>query len=182
MTNTRFESMDDVRDVESINLYNKLVEKGKKPAHALRIINGGSRDHARTPMQWSSAPGAGFTDGTPWIDINKNAVRINAADEATVPDSVLCAFKQLIALRHANPALVYGDFRQLCTENKNVVCYERSLDGNTFFVELNLTDVRRKRPCAVNGYSLLYSNYYDRRDVLMPFEANVYLVSGEIKD
>ena len=151
MTNTHFDSMDDVRDVESINFYNKLVAKGKKPEKALRIINGGSRDHARTPMQWTAEPGTGFTDGTPWIGINKNAVRLNAADEAKVPDSVLNDFKRLIALRHANPALVYGEFTQLCPENKNVVCYKRTLDGNTFFVEL------------------------------MPFEANVYLAEGEAK-
>jgi oligo-1,6-glucosidase len=138
MTNTHFDSMDDVRDVESINFYNKLVAKGKKPEKALRIINGGSRDHGRTPMQWTAEPGAGFTDGTPWIGINKNAVRLNAADEAKVPDSVLNDFKRLIALRHANPALVYGEFTQLCPEDKNVVCYKRTLDGNTFFVELCL--------------------------------------------
>ena len=60
MTNTHFDSMDDVRDVESINFYNKLVAKGKKPEKALRIINGGSRDHGRTPMQWTAEPGAGL--------------------------------------------------------------------------------------------------------------------------
>ena len=181
MTNTHFDSMDDVRDVESINFYNKLVAKGKKPEKALRIINGGSRDHGRTPMQWTAEPGAGFTDGTPWIGINKNAVRLNAADEAKVPDSVLNDFKRLIALRHANPALVYGDFTQLCPENKNVVCYKRTLDGNTFFVELNLTGERQNRPYDPAGFQRLYSNYHDHRDVLMPFEANVYLAEGEAK-
>lgn len=182
MTNTHFDSMDDVRDVESINFYNKLVAKGKKPEKALRIINGGSRDHGRTPMQWTAEPGAGFTDGTPWIGINKNAVRLNAADEAKVPDSVLNDFKRLIALRHANPALVYGDFTQLCPEDKNVVCYKRTLDGNTFFVELNLTGKRQNRPYDPVGFERLYSNYHDHRDVLMPFEANVYLAEGEAKD
>lgn len=181
MTNTHFDSMDDVRDVESINFYNKLVAKGKKPEKALRIINGGSRDHGRTPMQWTAEPGAGFTDGTPWIGINKNAVRVNAADEAKVPDSVLNDFKRLIALRHANPALVYGEFTQLCPENKNVVCYKRTLDGNTFFVELNLTGKRQNRPYDPVGFERLYSNYHDHRDVLMPFEANVYLAEGEVK-
>lgn len=181
MTNTHFDSMDDVRDVESINFYNKLVAKGKKPEKALRIINGGSRDHGRTPMQWTAEPGAGFTDGTPWIGINKNAVRLNAADEAKVPDSVLNDFKRLIALRHANPALVYGDFTQLCPEDKNVVCYKRTLDGNTFFVELNLTGERQNRPYDPVGFERLYSNYHDHRDVLMPFEANVYLAEGEAK-
>ncbi len=181
MTNTHFDSMDDVRDVESINLYNKLVAKGKKPEKALRIINGGSRDHARTPMQWTAEPGAGFTDGTPWIGINKSAVRINAEDEAKVPDSVLNDFKRLIALRHANPALVYGDFTQLCPEDKNVVCYKRTLDGNTFFVELNLTGERQDRPYDPVGFERLYSNYHDHRDVLMPFEANVYLAEGQVK-
>ena len=181
MTNTHFDSMDDVRDVESINFYNKLIAKGKKPEKALRIINGGSRDHGRTPMQWTAEPGAGFTDGTPWIGINKNAVRLNAADEAKVPDSVLNDFKRLIALRHANPALVYGEFTQLCPENKNVVCYKRTLDGNTFFVELNLTGKRQNRPYDPAGFERLYSNYHDHRDVLMPFEANVYLAEGEAK-
>ena len=181
MTNTHFDSMDDVRDVESINFYNKLVAKGKKPEKALRIINGGSRDHGRTPMQWTAEPGAGFTDGTPWIGINKNAVRLNAADEAKVPDSVLNDFKRLIALRHANPALVYGEFIQLCPEDKNVVCYKRTLDGNTFFVELNLTGKRQNRPYDPAGFERLYSNYHDQRDVLRPFEANVYLAEGEAK-
>lgn len=181
MTNTHFDSMDDVRDVESINFYNKLVAKGKKPEKALRIINGGSRDHGRTPMQWTSEPGAGFTDGTPWIGINKNAVRVNAADEAKMPDSVLNDFKRLIALRHANPALVYGEFTQLCPEDKNVVCYKRTLDGNTFFVELNLTGKRQNRPYDPVDFKRLYSNYHDHRDVLMPFEANVYLAEGEAK-
>jgi oligo-1,6-glucosidase len=89
MTNVAFESIEDYRDVGTLNLYKEAVEqKGIDPNFALRVIHARSRDNARTPMQWDSSAQAGFTKGTPWIKVNPNYKEINVANALADPDSV----------------------------------------------------------------------------------------------
>jgi oligo-1,6-glucosidase len=76
-----------------------------------------SRDQGRTPVQWDSSPGAGFTTGTPWLAINPDHVQVNAAAEVGDPDSVFEHYRRLIALRHTDPAVTDGDFELLLPDH-----------------------------------------------------------------
>ena len=101
-----------------------------------------SRDNARTPMQWSDAPNAGFTTGKPWLMVNPNYVTINAEAQVKDPDSVFHYYKKLIALRRESKwsdVIVYGDYKLLAPEDKAVFAYTRSIEGKKLLVVCNMT-------------------------------------------
>ncbi|SDN50741.1 alpha-glucosidase [Acetanaerobacterium elongatum] len=175
MVNASFSSIDELRDIESINLYHELLQKGKSEAEALTIINGGSRDHARTPMQWSGEPNAGFTAGEPWIRPNASYPAINAESEQQDAQSVFAFYKQVIALRHQNPALVYGEFALEPTP-RELFCYRRVLDGAEFYIEINLTEQPQKRKAKASAYTPVLSNYTKPLEMLRPYEATIYRI------
>ena len=179
MSNSEFRMMDDFRDVESLNLFNELRAKGKTPHEAYRTVWAGSRDHARTPMQWNTQENAGFTTGTPWIEVNPNYKDINVEAEEKNENSVLNFFKKMIALRHEHPALVYGSFTLYDEKFSDVLTYFRTLEGDgEYFVELNLTPKRAKRTPVTKEYTLIATNVNsDKTQALTPFEANVYKVN-----
>ncbi|MBQ5905850.1 MAG: alpha-glucosidase [Clostridia bacterium] len=175
MTNANFKSMEDIRDVEAINYYKKITEKGTAPGEVFRDIRNGSRDNGRTPMCWTSEKNAGFTTGTPWIKVIDGYEKINAEVEDKDPNSVLNFYRKMTKLRHENSTLVYGEFK-LARENwKNVLSYYRTDENGTFFVELNLTAKLQNKPVCTNGFTLVATNVNAKRsDKLLPFEANVY--------
>ncbi len=176
MTNCEFDSLDEFRDVETINFYN---EKKDKIPHAelMQTLVNMSRDHARTPMQWTSEPNAGFSAAQPWIKLNPNYKEINAGDESADPDSVLNFYKKAVALRHAHRALVYGSFDAVKPKDEQSFCYLRELDGEQLYIELNLTAAPLRRPKKVAGMTLLLSNYTAPAEKeLRAFEANVWRV------
>ena len=179
MSNSEFRMMDDFRDVESLNLFNELRAKGKTPHEAYRTVWAGSRDHARTPMQWNTQENAGFTTGKPWIEVNPNYKEINVETEEKNENSVLNFFKKMIALRHEHPAFVYGGFTLYDEKFSDVLCYFRTLEGDgEYFVELNLTPKRAKRTPVTKEYTLIATNVNsDKTQTLTPFEANVYKVN-----
>lgn len=175
MTNCVFSSIDELRDVESLRLFNELTEKGKTKDEALKFILNGARDHARTPMQWNSDKNAGFSIGEPWIKVNPNYTEINAAFEEASDVSILNFYRKIIALRKKNPALVYGEFER-ANNDKNTFCYYRKYGSETFYIEMNLTKHYVNRKTKINGYKLLSSNYgMTEKGKLRPYEANVYL-------
>lgn len=176
MGNVRFNSMDEMRDVESINLYDELVEKGKNPDKVFKIVDAGSRDNSRTPVQWDDSENAGFTTGTPWIRICSDYRRYNAKDQMAVKDSTYNYFKQLIALRKNNKALIYGEFEKLDSKDSDTFCYYRTLGKDVFYVELNLTRKNKKRPKNTDNYKFISGSYVNYTDDLRPFEANIYRV------
>ena len=179
MSNSEFRMMDDFRDVESLNLFNELRAKGKTPHEAYRTVWAGSRDHARTPMQWNTQENAGFTTGKPWIEVNPNYKEINVETEEKNENSVLNFFKKMIALRHEHPAFVYGSFTLYDEKFSDVLTYFRTLEGDgEYFVELNLTPKRAKRTPVTKEYTLIATNVNsDKTQALTPFEANVYKVN-----
>ena len=183
MTNTVFNSVDDFRDLESINAYRELVESGlysdedmfPKIAHK-------SRDNARTPMQWDASENAGFTTGTPWIAVNPNYKKINVEDQLKREDSVFNYYKKLIRLRKENEIIVYGNYELLLPEDENIFAYVRSLDGKKLLTVCNFSKSEQK--FDFQGYEnaeVLISNY--NRDagedgILKPYEATVLLLEN----
>ena len=183
MTNTVFNSVDDFRDLESINAYKELIEGGlytkedmfPKIAHK-------SRDNARTPMQWDASENAGFTTGTPWIALNPNYKKINVADQLKRDDSVFNYYKKLIRLRKEYEIIVYGKYELLLPEDENIFAYVRTLDNQKLLVVCNFSKSEQK--FDFRGYEnakVLISNYdRDAREdsVLKPYEAAVLLLEN----
>ena len=183
MTNTVFNSVDDFRDLESINAYRELVESGlytdedmfPKIAHK-------SRDNARTPMQWDASENAGFTTGTPWIAVNPNYKKINVADQLKREDSVFHYYQNLIRLRKENEIIVYGNYELLLPEDENIFAYIRTLDNQKLLVVCNFSKSEQK--FDFSGYEnakVLISNYNrDAREdgILKPYEATVLLLEN----
>jgi oligo-1,6-glucosidase len=78
MTNVRFESIDEYRDIETLQFYHEWVDqRGADPSEIMAAIHAKGRDNARTPMQWNTSDHAGFTTGNPWITVNPNYRQIN---------------------------------------------------------------------------------------------------------
>ena len=138
MTNAPY-PVEELRDLESINAYNEMVERGMSESDALAAIHRMMRDNARTPMQWTAGPHAGFTDGDPWMMVNPNYTEINAAAALADPDSVFYTYQKLIALRKAHPVFVEGDFTLLCPEDEQVFAYLRRGAGQEMLVAVNLS-------------------------------------------
>ena len=106
MTNVKFENITHYRDIETLNLYRERLEKGYSREEVMRSIYAKSRDNARTPMQWNAEENAGFTAGTPWIEVNSNYVEINAEEEIHDPDSVFSYYRILTHLRKKYPVFL----------------------------------------------------------------------------
>ena len=175
MMNCDFNDMSEIRDVESINKFAALLQKGKTQEEAWNTILAGSRDNSRTPMCWSDAENAGFTTGTPWIRVNGDYAECNAAKELADESSPFRYYQALMALRKENKAtMVYGDFIPLKTNDKTFCLFRESEEGK-FYIEMNLTENRISRPRAAEG-SLALSNYAGPVEYLRPYEVNIYKV------
>ena len=180
MTNTVFNSVKDFRDLESINAYNELTEKGVISAEELfpKICHK-SRDNARTPMQWDDTENAGFTTGTPWIDVNPNYTEINAKEQVEREDSVFNYYKKLISLRKEYEIIVYGDYNLLLPEDEELFVYERNLNGNKLLVVCNFSENEREFNFdTMHTGKILVNNYKEFNTIenkLRPFEAVVVL-------
>lgn len=180
MTNTVFHSVDDFRDLESINAYHELTEKGVISAEELfpKICHM-SRDNARTPMQWDDSENAGFTTGTPWIAVNPNYTEINAKEQIEREDSVFNYYKKLIALRKKYEIIVYGDYKLLFPEDEELFVYERSLEGKKLLVVCNFSENEREFDFSiVKDGQILINNYKDfnmENNKLRAFETAVIL-------
>ena len=118
----------------------------------LRALRTMGRDNARTPVQWTGGPQAGFTTGTPWLPVNPNHVSINAEAERADPDSVFHHYRRVIELRHSLPVIADGDFTMLLPDDPRVYAYVRTLDGVELLVLGNFSRRRcRHRPPGLGG-------------------------------
>lgn len=136
MTNFDYDSMDEIKDVESHNIY-RLSKKLRIPkSMRWKMIKRTSRDNARTPYQWHDGHEAGFTSGTPWIKINHNYKDINYASQVHDPKSILNFYKQAIQLRNSSPVLIYGDF-ELIYAYKTHFVIKRTYASYVYYILLN---------------------------------------------
>jgi oligo-1,6-glucosidase len=142
MTNMVFHSLDEYRDVESLNFYKDSMQKDpSREAEYSAALAYKGRDNARTPMQWDASPNAGFTTGEPWIRVNPNCASINAAAAVADPKSIYHYYRALIALRKRSPVMVYGTYSSYLDENEDVAVYARSFEGVHWLVICNFREV-----------------------------------------
>ncbi|EHH2471044.1 alpha-glucosidase [Vibrio vulnificus] len=140
MTNVAFESLDQYKDIETLNFYKVKTESGVSHQHMMDAIHENSRDNARTPMQWSASPTGGFSQAEPWIEVNPNYPEINVEQALADSDSIFYHYQKLIELRKQHPAIVYGDFTPLFAEHDSVFAYVRSHQDEQLLVINNFSD------------------------------------------
>lgn len=140
MTNAGFTDIDQYRDVETLNAHALYTAGGLEHDDFLRGARENSRDNARTPMQWTDGPNAGFTSGTPWLRVTPNFDTINAAAQTNDPDSVFAHYRRLTQLRRSHPVIVHGAYHPLAEDDPDVFAYLRELPEARLVVIANFTD------------------------------------------
>ena len=139
MSNIKFDRIEDYRDIETINMYEKTKNEGGDLDYFLEGQKISARDNGRTPFQWDDSKNAGFTTGKPWLKVNSNYKKINVAAQDKDSNSVLNYFRRMVRLRKQLPELVYGKYQLLDRENKKVYAYTRTLDKKKVLVVLNFS-------------------------------------------
>ena len=185
MTNVPFETIEDFRDLDSINAYYELTEQGVfSKEEMMRFLRYKSRDNARTPFQWNEKENAGFTSGTPWIMVNPNYTEINAEEQTGRDDSILNYYKKLIRLRKENEIIVYGTYDLLLPDSKEIYAYTRTLGDKKLLVVCSFTaeETAFEMPEEFLRGEVLIRNYDGNcgfgdngRMTLKPYEAMVVL-------
>ena len=180
MTNIYFDKLEDYCDIESINYFKEFTESGlMTPEHMMKCLMLRSRDNARTPMQWDDSKQAGFTEGEPWIKVNPNYKKINAAQQLEDPDSVFHYYQKLIRLRKEKDIIVYGEFEPLYREDEQIFAYTRKQDQEKLLTVCNFSDKNAEVevPEEFKGAECLITNLgrkeFERKIVLNPYEAFV---------
>lgn len=180
MTNPHFKSIEQYRDVESLNHYQILQDKGMTKEQALMILDVHSRDNSRTPMQWDDSINAGFTTGTPWIQTADNYTKINVKNSLEDKDSIFYYYQKLIQLRKNYDVIAYGDIKPLLREDKRVFAYERNYKGQKLIVICNFypTTYEIELPYDLSNYKCILNNYKNeakaKKIALKPYETLVY--------
>ncbi|PEZ81065.1 alpha-glucosidase [Bacillus sp. AFS017274] len=184
MTNVAFESIDDYRDIETLNSYDELVNShGWSKERMMSAIHARSRDNARTPIQWNDSRNAGFTKGTPWIKVNPNFPVINAEKAYNDPNSIFHFYKKLIQLRKKHEVVVYGRFELLWPDDERIFAYTRSFEDERLLVLCNFREEQASYtlPEELHAYSAtrLIGNYGQEEEgisskPLRPYECRVY--------
>ncbi|HAR6101210.1 alpha,alpha-phosphotrehalase [Staphylococcus pseudintermedius] len=146
MTDPHFQSIQQYRDVESLNAYREMREAGIDEAEILTILGQKSRDNSRTPMQWNDEAHAGFTTGTPWIEVANNYNTVNVEAAMADPESILYTYKKLIQLRHEHDIVTYGEVVPRYLDHPQLFVYERRYQGDTWLIIANMTSEKVTLP------------------------------------
>ena len=180
MTNCPFNTLDNFRDLESINAFHELTEQGKMTEEDMMAAIGyKGRDNARTPMQWDDSAYAGFSTANPWIMVNPNYTKINARDQVNREDSVFKYYQKLIKIRHESELIVYGTYDLILDDDKDIYAYIRTLGDKKLIVYCNFSENTREveLPEEFTNGKVLISNYIDakvnHKITLRPYEAIV---------
>lgn len=188
MTNAHFQAIDDFRDSKAITEYHqRYYEQDEEKEKVLADLNERSRDHARTPMQWSDGENAGFTEGTPWLKLNDNYLSINAEQALQDEHSIFRFYQQLIGIRKKHPIVTEGTFDLIERDHPAVFAYTRAWEDQILLVISHFREetVSFHVPEHVNKLSgsLLLSNYSVDEAMpgpnepfeLRPYETRIYL-------
>jgi oligo-1,6-glucosidase len=188
MTNVRFDSIDDYKDIEILNMYReKVIENGEDVQKVMESIYVKGRDNARTPMQWDESEHAGFTTGTPWLKVNPNYKEINAENAIVDLNSVFHYYRNLIQLRKQNPIMVYGSYDLILPDHEQIYAYVRKYEGQTLLVILNFSSGKplfelpfdvsyEDKRLFIHNYEVSDEETIDKIE-LKPYEARVYLLN-----
>lgn len=178
MTNVKFPSIGDYRDVEIKNFYKEHLKNGGNETDFLEAVYINGRDNVRTPIQWDTSTNAGFSEAEPWIKVNPNYTEINVEETLNDLDSIFYFYQKMLAYRKANPTLIYGAFKDLYPKDEDVFAFQRKDEDETFFIILNFSEA----PIPIirylhdaNNWKLEISNYKKASQaIIRPWEARVF--------
>ncbi|WP_034549944.1 glycoside hydrolase family 13 protein [Carnobacterium funditum] len=180
LINTPVTNIEELDDIESKQLYDERIKAGYSVSDILSSINKKGRDNSRRPMQWNNEKNAGFTKGNPWLALNPNYSTINVIKDQENENSVYNYYKKLIRLRKENDLVVYGEYKELLPEDKQLYVYERSYCGETWLIVINFYKkgtvyqdlLDRSGSILISNYSDSSSNLSELK--LRPFESIVF--------
>ena len=179
MTNVKFDSLEDYRDIETLNMYKERSALGYTHDDIMTSIYAKGRDNARTPVQWDASEHGGFTTGTPWIKSNPRYKEINVKSTLENPQSIFYFYQKLISLRKEMDIIVEGDFRLLLKDHPSIFAYERNWKEERLLVLCNFSgeEVEINEEKLVNSITnsqILLSNYEAGTSAtLRPYEVRV---------
>lgn len=192
MTNYHAFSIDELQDVESKNAYQFYVNAGEvSPEEMLKYVNCAGRDNSRTPMQWNTEENAGFTHGTPWFPVNPNYTYLNAEEQTGRTDSVFTFYQQLLAFRKSAPAILWGSYRMIGKEHKQLLAYFRTMGEETYLILCNFSEkeqstdtlkLRQQTEAQGKAYwKQVLGNYPSGHsvDMLRPYEGVIWKMEKE---
>lgn len=184
MTNVQFDSIEEYRDIETLNMYReKVMERGENHEIVMQSIYTKGRDNARTPMQWEDSEHAGFTTGKPWIKVNPNYKEINAWQALRDPNSIFYYYKNLIELRKNHEIIVYGTYDLILEDHPSIFAYLRTWKDEKLLVIANFNEescvFELPTEITYNSSELLIHNYDVQSELientpLQPYETRVY--------
>lgn len=185
MTNIEFNDISQYRDIETINYYKEKTSAGVSQKDIMKSIRTKGRDNARTPFQWNDDVHGGFTEGTPWIDVNSNYKEINAEQAMKDRDSIFYHYQKLISLRKQMEIIVYGEYELLLEDHPEIMAYTRKWANQTLLVVANFyggnPDFLLPEKIGGTHAEIIISNYPNTNrpselHTLRPYEAIVYLI------
>ncbi|WP_299898237.1 alpha-glucosidase [uncultured Aquimarina sp.] len=181
MTNITLETIEEVKDVQSLNFYEENLVKSKFSKEvALEMINKEGRDNARTPVQWNDEINGGFSIVDPWLKANPNSDVINVKHQENDPNSILNFYRSLLKIRKQHDVFVFGEFEEIEFNSPNLYIYKKTLENRSIIVALNFTESDQvfKTSGVVNEYKVLINNYADLHSkendlILRPYQGLV---------
>ena len=172
MTNVQYDSIEEYDDIDTKNYYMSMLSNGASKEDALAESQSISRDNSRTPMQWDDSAYAGFSTHKPWLGVNSNYVKINAANQMQDDTSVFRFYQKLIRLRKENPVMIYGDFALCCSKEGSVIAYTRSLEEVTWLIIHNFSEEEQ---------SFEYEKMQSSEQVILSNYDEVKMENGQVK-
>lgn len=176
MTNVAYESIEEYRDIETLNSWKDAMQKDVDHENFMKLVHQQSRDNARTPFQWNTTKNGGFSDGIPWLKSNDNFELINVENQENDKDSVLNFYRKMVKYRKENPTLVYGDYECYQVEHPELFLFKRSDEENTYWVLLNFSEYHHDVDVQLpENLSLEMNNYAEPNESgrLRPWEAKI---------
>ncbi len=162
MTNMRLPELNMYKDVNTFNSA-RILSKFFPKKKVLSIIQEGTRENSRSPMQWDDSPNAGFTSGRPWFFVNGNYREINVKAEEADPDSLLNFYRRLLSFRKNSPAVLRGEYREYMPRDRHFYVYERRRFEQRLLVICSFTaeQIRFNAPEGIDlsRWNLELSNY-----------------------
>ena len=154
----------------------------KSPEKRLERLWHGSRDSARTPVQWDTTENAGFSTATPWFYVNENYTEVNVATQEQNPDSILNFYRKTIKLRKELSCVRHGNYTEYNKLSSKLYVYTREDDKQKILVVCSYSDslVEFKAPEGfdLSKSELILNNYEGTAtSVLKPYETRVYLIN-----
>lgn len=179
--NTKFKTIDEMKDPVSHFIYNLLTHYLVPKKLAFSFVKFGARDHARVPMNWDDSVNGGFNEGSaPWQKTDDSYSEVNVKKDLESSKSIYHYYQKLLEIKKTNEVAINGKTKEYDHYNKKVIAYSRTYNDKKLFVFGNFSKktIKYNIPEEFNEYDVLISNYQNNNKkensyILRPYEAIV---------